>query len=296
MNSTIIPHLWFDNDASKAVNFYMSFFPNSRIVSETVIGDTPSGDVRIITFELSGQKFMAINGGPIFRFNEAVSFFVYCGSDMVIDRLFEKLSEGGSVSFPLGKYDWSRRYAWIKDKYGLSWQLDVDDINHPQKIVPTLLFVNEKATRVREAIGFYRSVFPDSRAIMESPWDKSSGMPDDALLFSQFSLSGFLFNSMSSSQRHDYDFNESISFMIYCSSQKEIDYFWEKLLDGGVEQQCGWLKDKFGVSWQIVPAEMNAMMSTTDKEQLARVTSAMLKMVKLDIAALRDAYKPVSMK
>jgi len=81
--------------------------------------------------------------------------------------------------------------------------------------------------------------------------------------------------------------------MVYCHSQEEIDYFWEKLTEGGEEQQCGWLKDKFGVAWQIVPAEMDEMMSTANKEQSARVTSEMLKMVKLDIKVLRKAYNAV---
>jgi predicted 3-demethylubiquinone-9 3-methyltransferase (glyoxalase superfamily) len=233
---------------------------------------------------------MAINGGPAFRFTDALSFFVYCGSDGEVERLYEGLSAGGTVLMPLSHYEWTRRYAWVRDKYGLSWQLDVDEINNRQKILPTLLFVNEKADKVREAITFYNSIFPDSRVIMESPWDKSSGLPDGSLLFAQFSLSKYLFNSMSSNMKHDYDFNESVSFMVYCETQEEIDYYWEKLLaDGGEEQACGWLKDRFGVAWQIVPEIMDEMMATSDRAKLARVTEAMLKMVKLNIKQLVDA-------
>jgi predicted 3-demethylubiquinone-9 3-methyltransferase (glyoxalase superfamily) len=286
----IVPHLWFVSDAQEAVSFYISLFSDSRIISETTIEGTPSGDTDIISFDLRGQSFMAINGGPAFRFSEAVSFFVYCGSDNEINRLYESLSAGGSVLMPLGQYDWTRRYAWVKDKYGVSWQLDVDDINHKQKIVPSLLFVNERATLMQEAVSYYCSVFHDSRVLLESPWDKSAGMPDGALLFAQFSLSGNIFNTMSSNIHHDFDFNEAVSFMVYCDTQEEIDYFWEKLLEeGGEEQACGWLKDRFGVSWQIVPGIMDEMMATTDKAKLARVTEATLKMVKLDIKQLIDA-------
>jgi len=287
----IVPHLWFNRDAKEAVRFYISLFSNSAMVSEAMIEGTPSGDTDIITFNLLGQRFMAINGGPAFSFSQAVSFFVYCGSTNEIDRLYERLSENGSVMMPLGKYDWSGRYAWVRDRFGVSWQLDVDDINHPRKIVPSLLFVNEKAARLKEAVSFYSTVFPDSRVISESPWDKASGMPDGALLFAQFSLSGFLFNSMSGgSLRHEFDFNEAISFVVYCKTQEEIDYYWNRLLEeGGAEQACGWLRDRFGVSWQIVPEIMDEMMATSDREKLARVTRAMLKMVKLNIKELVDA-------
>lgn len=289
-DNKIVPHLWFNKEAREAVEFYTSLFPQSRITSATVMGGTPSGDVDILTFELNRQEFMAINAGPLFRINPSVSFFVYCGSGNKINRLYELLTAGGTVLMPLEKYDWSPRYAWVQDKFGLSWQLDIEDINSSQKIVPSILFANERSTRLKEAVKYYTSVFPDSRIILEAPYDKSAGMPEGSVLFSQFSLSGFIFNSMSSSIHHDFDFNEAISFMVYCNNQEEIDYYWNKLTDGGEEQPCGWVKDKFGLSWQIVSYDMDEMMKTTDMDQLARVTTEMLKMMKLDLKALRDAF------
>lgn len=97
-----------------------------------------------VEFELNGQKFLALNGGPDFKLNESISHFVYCESEDRINFLYQKLSEGGSINMPLDKYDWGPNYAWVKDKYGLSWQLDIEAINSTQKIVPSLLFVNEK--------------------------------------------------------------------------------------------------------------------------------------------------------
>lgn len=286
----IVPHLWFNTDARKAVRFYVSLFGNSEVLSETTIEGTPSGDTEIISFSLRGKRFMAINGGPAFAFSNAVSFHVYCGSDSETERLYEKLSENGSIMMPLGKYDWARKYAWIKDRFGVSWQLDADEINNSQKIVPALLFVNEKAGLVKEAVDFYISVFPDSMILTESPWDKSSGMPDGSLLFAQFKLSKYIFNSMSGgTPRHDFDFNEAVSFMVYCQTQDEIDYYWDKLSEGGEVQACGWLRDRFGVSWQIIPAIMDELMTTSDREQLARVTQAMLRMQKLTIGELLAA-------
>jgi predicted 3-demethylubiquinone-9 3-methyltransferase (glyoxalase superfamily) len=191
---------------------------------------------------------------------------------------------------PLGKYDWSSKYAWVEDKYGVSWQLDVDPVNSRQKIVPALLFNGAKSLRIKEAINFYTSVFPDSKILLESLYDKSAGLPEGTLLFAQSKLSGYLFNMMSSTMEHGFDFNEAVSFMIHCDSQEEVDYYWEKLTTDGQEQPCGWVKDKFGVSWQVVPSEIDEMMTTNDKVQLGRVTDAMLKMKKFDIEKLRKAY------
>lgn len=291
-SNKIVPHLWFDKEAKEAAEYYASIFPNSAVTNVTTISGTPSGDVDIINFKLWGVEFAAISAGPYFKINPSISFFVYCGSDSKIERLYSKLCEGGIVLMPLDKYVWSNKYAWVQDKYGVSWQLDVDSINSNQKIVPAILFANEKAARVKEAADFYCSIFPDSKILMESPWDKSAGMPDGSLLFAQLKLNGYILNAMSGgAMKHDFDFNEAVSLMIYCKDQNAIDYYWEKLTEGGNEQQCGWVKDKFGVSWQIVPVEIDEMMRTKDKEQLARVTEVMLKMGKLDLDELRKAYK-----
>ncbi|MDQ7816211.1 MAG: VOC family protein [Melioribacteraceae bacterium] len=287
----IVPHLWFNTEAKEAAQFYTSLFPESGVTNITTISGTPSGDVPIVRFKLYGIEFMAISAGPMFKINPSISFFIYCGSDSEIVRLYNRLSENGSALMPLDKYPWSNKYAWVKDRYGLTWQLDIDSINSEQKIVPSLLFVNEKSGKVKEAVDFYSSVFSDSKVLMEAPWDESAGMPEGSLLFAQFKLNGYIFNAMSGGAlKHEFDFNEAVSFMIYCKDQEEIDYYWEKLTAGGQEQQCGWVKDMFGVSWQIVPVEMDEMMRTKDKEKLARVTESMLKMGKLDLDLLRKAF------
>ncbi|MBS3944300.1 MAG: VOC family protein [Melioribacter sp.] len=290
-SNKIVPHLWFNKEAKQAAEYYASIFPNSAVTNVTTNSGTPSGDVDIVSFKLSGVEFAAISAGPYFQINPSISFFVYCGSDGEIERLYNKLSEGGKVLMPLDKYEWSNKYAWVQDKYGVSWQLDVDPINSNQKIVPAILFANDKAAQVKKAVDFYCSIFPDSKILMESPWDESAGMPDGSLLFAQFKLNGYIFNAMSGgSMKHEFDFNEAVSLMVYCKDQNEIDYYWDKLTEGGSEQQCGWLKDKFGVSWQIIPVEMDEMMRTKNKEQLARVTEAMLKMGKLNLEKLKKAY------
>jgi predicted 3-demethylubiquinone-9 3-methyltransferase (glyoxalase superfamily) len=149
----ITPHLWFDKEAKQAAEFYVSIFPNSEITHASTIKNTPSGDCDVVSFKLNGQPFMAISAGPLFKFNE------------------------------------------------------------------------------------------------------------------------------------------SISFVIPCESQQEIDYYWEKLSADPQAGQCGWLKDKYGLSWQVTPTALGELMSRGDPARTARVTQAFLKMKKFDIAALKRAYE-----
>ena len=120
---------------------------------------------------------------------------------------------------------------------------------------------------------------------MPYPGDESN------LLFAQFSLNGNLFNAMSGQGEHNFDFNEAVSFIIRCDSQDEVDYYWAKLTDEGSESMCGWLKDKFGVSWQVVPTEMFKYIGGSDKEKSSKAMNAMFKMKKLDLETLRKAYE-----
>ena len=294
----ITPFLWFDDNVEEAVNFYTSIFENSKIgkvtrydESSAAASGRPKGSVLTIAFQLNQQNFVALNGGPQFKLNPSTSFFVYCESEGKIKLLYQKLSDGGKVIMPLDKYDWSTKYAWVEDKFGVSWQLDVDKINNPQKILPALLFVNDKLLKVKEAVSYYISIFPDSKIIMETSYDKAAGLPDGSLLFAQFKLFGYLFNAMSGQGQHNFDFNEAFSFVVNCNDQAEVDYYWNKLIsDGGTESQCGWLKDKYGISWQIVPTILNTFLSDKDGKRSQSVMKAVLQMKKINIAELEKAY------
>jgi len=295
----ITPYLWFDNNAEEAINFYTSLFDNSSILNVTRYNDQSAaasgqipGTAMTVAFKLEGQNFTALNGGPHFKLNQSTSFFVYCGSDEKIEKIYNKLSDGGSIIFPLDKYHWSPRYAWVVDKFGLSWQLDVENINNPQKILPAFLFVNDKVLKVKEAVNYYSTVFPDSKIIMEWPYDKSAGLPDGTLLFAQFKLADHLLNAMSGMGEHNFDFNEAFSLVVNCKDQDEVDYYWNKLTsDGGSESQCAWLKDKFGVSWQIVPTKLIELLSDPDPVKSQNVMMAMLQMKKIIISDLEKAFK-----
>jgi len=299
-NQIIIPHLWYDKEAKEAAEFYASVFPESRITNVTTLNNTPSGDSHVVSFEIWGQKFMAISAGPLFKFNPSVSFFVNFDPSRDQDaagklhEVWNKLSEGGIALMPLGKYPFSEKYGWIQDKYGLSWQLILTNPGGEETptIVPSLLFVGDQYGKAEEAIHYYLSVFKNANEGTIARYPK--GMEPDkegTVMFSDFVLENQWFAAMDSAHEHKFSFNEAVSFMVYCDTQEEIDYYWDKLSAVPEAEQCGWLKDKFGVSWQIVPTEMDKMMSKATPEQMKRVTKAFLEMKKFDLAALREAFE-----
>jgi predicted 3-demethylubiquinone-9 3-methyltransferase (glyoxalase superfamily) len=296
----ITPHLWYDNQAREAAEFYTSLFPESSITDVITLHDTPSGDSDIVSFKLWGHPFMAISAGPLFKFNPSISFMVNFDPSQDkdaktrLDAVWSKLAEGGQVLMPLDKYPFSEHFGWIQDRYGLSWQLILTnpegEVRPP--IIPALLFVGDVCGKAEEASDYYLSIFQDSQrgALVRYP----AGMEPDkegTVMFTDFMLAGEWFTAMDSAHRHEFAFNEAISFMVRCDTQEQIDYYWEKLSAVPEAEQCGWLKDKYGVSWQIVPAAMDEMMSKGTREQIDRVTAAFLPMKKFDIAKLKEAYE-----
>lgn len=302
----ITPHLWFNKEAVEATRFYTSVFPGSRIVNTTALHDTPSGDCDVVTFELWQQKFMAISAGPLFKFNPSVSFIVNFDPLLFdrsqspekearekIDLAWTRLSEGGTVLMPIDKYPFSERYGWIQDRYGLSWQLILTNPEGEPRppILPSLMFTGNNVGRAEEAINFYLSVFKNSKpgGIYRYGPDQEPDK-EGTVMFADFMLEHCWFAAMDSARTHNAGFNEAASFMIHCRTQTEIDYYWEKLSAVPEAEQCGWLKDKYGLSWQVVPADMDKMIDDKDPERAARVTRAFLQMKKFDLAELERVY------
>ena len=137
--STIRPHLWFDKEAKEAAEFYVSVFPNSKIIGTAVIENTPSGDCEQVEFELDGNRFMAISAGPLFPFNESISFMIYCENQKEIDYYWDKLS-----AVPA-----SEQCGWVKDKYGLSWQI-------VPKVLDEMLYHGTRAQKNRVTQAFLK--------------------------------------------------------------------------------------------------------------------------------------------
>jgi predicted 3-demethylubiquinone-9 3-methyltransferase (glyoxalase superfamily) len=297
---TITPHLWFDTQAREAAEFYVSLLPGSKIMNVRTLSNTPSGDCDVVSFELAGQSFMAISAGPYFKFNPSVSFQIKCSREDEVDALWGQLSPSSKVLMPLDTYPFSRRFGWLEDKYGLSWQVMHVGTRPPaRRITPMLLFVGDICGKAEEAINFYASVFngaPDRARMGEAKAEVLARYgrgeePDQEgnVRYSQFSLGGQEFAAMDSARGHKFAFNEAVSFLVPCDTQEEIDYFWAKLSADPRAEQSGWLKDNYGLSWQIVPAIMSELMYGDDKKRIERVTQAFLKMKKFDIGALKRA-------
>jgi len=290
---TITSHLWFDKEAKEAADLYTSIFKDSRIKNTATLHNTPSGTVDILTIDLLGKEFTLINAGPLFKFTPAISFLVACETKEEVDALWDELSKGGAALMELGEYSFGGRYGWTQDRYGLSWQLMfVGDRKVEQRITPTLMFVGEQCGRAEEAIDFYSSVFHEAKVDHILRYGKDD-KPDKegTIKHACVSLEGENFALMDSARAHNFAFNEAISFLVHCDTQEQIDYFWLRLSAEPKAEQCGWLRDKFGLSWQIVPTVMDEMLRDRDQRKLARLTEAFLKMKKFDIAKLKEAYR-----
>ncbi len=296
----ITPHLWFDTEAREAATFYASVFAESKIDSITQLRNTPSGDCDVVAFTLAGQPFMAISAGPLFEPNPSVSFFVNFDPSRDdrarahLDALWKALSDGGKVLKPLQAYPFSQRYGWVQDRYGVSWQLILTDPKGEPRpvIVPSLLFTGDLAGRAEAAGAFYRSVFDDSREGQLVKYPAGSA-PDEpgTVMFSDFRLGPTWVAAMDSAHEHGFGFNEAISLIVVCRDQPELDRHWTKLSAVPGAEQCGWCKDKFGLSWQITPKVLGDVMKSGDQAAIDRVTQAFLPMQKLDVAKIEAAAR-----
>ena len=298
MAQKITPNLWFDGNATEAVDFYVSAFPDSRVVTTVNYPDSAdegladfqlelAGKALSIEFELGDQRFVAINAGPEFTFNPSVSFMVNFDPSRDpearehLDDLWELLSDGGQALMPLDKYPYSERYGWVKDRYGLTWQLILTDPDGEPRpfIIPSLMFAGDNTNRAEEAINFYVSTFDDSKLGTLARYPQDTGPAKaGSLMFADFMLCGQWFAAMDSGVEQPFSFNEAVSLAVSCQDQAEIDRLWEQLSSVPEAEQCGWCKDTFGLSWQIVPANMEELM------QRPGAYAKMMQMHKLVIA------------
>lgn len=289
----ITTHLWFDKEAEEAADFYISAFENAAVTNKATLRNTPSGTAVIINIEIAGQGFTLISAGPFFKINPSISFLVACETKKEVDALWGQLSDKGTALMELGEYPFSGRYGWIQDKYGVSWQIMfMGEMDIRQKITPTLMFVGDVCGKAEEAINSYTSIFRNAKVGDILRYGKDE-QPDKegTVKHAGFTLEGQDFAAMDSAHAHDFNFNEAVSFIVHCKDQEEVDYYWTSLSAVPEAEQCGWLKDKFGLSWQIIPIEMDELMRTSDEKKLARITKAFLKMKKLDVEILRRAAK-----
>jgi len=295
----IIPCLWFKSEAEEAVKFYTCLFDEAAIANTSRYGKEgyeqhgmPEGTVLSMNFTLSGKNFLALNGGPHYSFTPAVSFFVVCESMVELENLWEGLANGGTVMMPLDNYEWSEKYGFLEDRFGVSWQLSFGKIaDTGQKISSSYMFIVDQFGRGEEAVHFYTSIFNPSSIDGILRFPDQEGDLAGKVQHAQFKILGETFMIMENAFDHQFSITPAISQIIQCETQEEIDHYWEKLSEGGKEEQCGWLKDRYGISWQVVPTMLSKGLE--DPAKAKKLMAAFMPMKKLDIETLEEAIQDI---
>ncbi|MEZ5962277.1 MAG: VOC family protein [Planctomycetota bacterium] len=293
----IVPCLWFDDRAEAAASFYVETVRAGRVTATTRYpsaidnpSNKPRGSVLAVEFELAGARFLAVNGGPLFTINPSISFFLHTDSVAETERLFDALATGGKAMMPLGTYPWSERYGWVQDRFGVSWQV----MKRPPgaagaTIVPCLLFVGARFGQAAAALQAYAGIFPGGHVERLEHYARGEG-PTDMVKHGRVTLAGQALIASDGPGEHAFSFNEAVSLQVQCDEQAEIDRYWAALAAGGEPGPCGWLKDRFGVSWQVAPRGLGTWLGSDDEAARDRTFAAMLAMGKLDVAALQAAF------
>ena len=280
MKEKITPCLWFNGQAKEAATLYCSVFANAKITAQSPI---------VTAIDVSGQSFTLLDGGPMYKPNASISFYYICEKEEELNNIWNAFSKEGTVMMPLDKYPWGEKYGWINDKYGISWQLALGKISDVgQKITPCLLFTGKQYGLADEAIVLYSSIFKNPK-VDDILRYGANEFPDKEgeVKHAQMSLNGYKFMLMESAAPHSFTFTEGVSLTIHCETQEEIDHYWEKLTESGEESMCGWLKDKFGVSWQIIPTILSKIMG--DPAKAGKAAQAFMAMRKLNIEQIVQA-------
>ena len=300
-NPTIAPCLWFDDSAEEAAAFYVETHGAGRVIASARFPSSsdnpagkPRGSVMSVDFEIHGQRFTAVNGGPQFVINPSISFFAHVGSEAEAERLFAALSNGGVALMPLDAYPWSPCFGWAVDRFGVSWQVTTVPPQSPQSgmppIAPSLMFCGKQLGNAMSAMERFCGVFPASRigkVERFGPDEDGAGL----VKYGRVVLAGQHLVAMDSPGDHAFGFNEAVSLQVLCDGQPDVDHYWAELSRDGEPGQCGWLKDRFGISWQVVPKQWLDWLGTdADDAARERVFEAMLPMTKLDVAALERAF------
>ncbi|MCL2423872.1 MAG: VOC family protein [Micrococcales bacterium] len=289
----IVPNIWFDHTAVEAAEFYVSVFPDARVVDTQHYPTQGLPDFQaemaglplMVELELAGYRLVAINAGPQFPLNPSVSFIVNFDPSVDpqardhLDQMWAALVDGGQALMPLGEYPFSSHYGWVKDKYDVSWQLMLTNPDGEPRpfITPNLMFGHTAQGRAAEAVEVYTSLFAGRTGTMVR-YPEQAGPVAGEVMFADFQILDQWFAATDAAGQ-DFTFTCGVSLMVSCADQEEIDHYWQHLSAVPEAERCGWCTDRFGVSWQVVPADLGDLMTRPDA--YARLMS----MTKIDIAA-----------
>lgn len=270
--------LWFNHNAKEAADFYSTAFTNVQVTTNTPM---------VVMFEIHGHKLMGLNGGAMFTINPSISLFVNCNSLETVNTIWSVLIDGGKALMQIDTYPWNERYGWLQDKFGVTWQISfIKEQEQPVKITPSILFTGEQFGKAAAAIELYSSVFNNAATTMLANYPDGNELAGK-IMYAEFTINNFPLIVMDGPGKHDFTFNEAVSFVVNCNTQEEIDHYWNSLIaNGGKESRCGWLKDPFGISWQIVPTKLGEWMKNTEKS--AQLMQAIMTMNKIDMNVLTN--------
>lgn len=282
MDQRIIPAIWCDGTADEAARFYADVFREGSVVEQA-----PG---LAATVSIHGFRLSLINGGDQYAPNPSISCILnfdpllFGGEDQArayLDELYERLS-GGGVLMELGEYPFSARYTWVRDRFGMTWQLMLTDpAGEPRPfILPSFMFGGTNHANAEEATEAWIALFDDSRRGALRRYEEGGPMEAGTVMFTDFTLRGTWMAAMDSGAFHDFTFTPGVSMIISCRGQEEIDRYWTGLSAVPEAERCGWCVDRWGVSWQVVPdniAELIADAATREK---------ILQMGKIDLTRL----------
>lgn len=280
-----VTNIWCDRDAEEAGRFYASVFPETSSAVESTYPHEGlldfqqefAGKPLTVAVDLAGTRIVLINAGSEFAPNPSISFTLsfdparFEGDGVAtraqFDAIWASLSDGGRILMPLQEYPFSARYGWVEDRYGVSWQLTLTDGSRGVRpfVMTSLLFSGPSQNLAADAVDRYVELFPGAELGMRVPYPKASGpAPAGAVMFSDFRLGDQWFTAMDSGADDAWPFGCGMSIEVACADQAEIDRLWEALSAVPEAEQCGWLADPFGVSWQVVPENMGELMRRPD--------------------------------
>ncbi|MCK3770694.1 VOC family protein [Microbacterium aerolatum] len=281
MSQKIVPNIWFDRNAEEAGEFYAGILPGttSKVVARypDEVADRQeefAGKPLTVDVDVDGYQLTLINAGSEFRPNPSVSFMlifdpVRFGDDREaarasMDAVWAGLADGGTVRMELDTYPFSPRYGWVEDRYGVNWQLVLTNPEGETRpfLIPQLMFTEDVDGKAREAAEFYTSVFPDAEVgyVAVHPPQASHAQPG-TVMFGEFRLADQWFSMMDGGSDHSFTFDCGVSLEVRVADQQELDHYWDALTAVPDAEVCGWLADKYGLSWQIIPENMGELMA-----------------------------------
>lgn len=280
MAQKIVPNLWFNHNADEAGGFYSEVLPQTGArVSARYPDDVPdwqadfAGDTLVVDLDVDGYRIALINAGDEFRPNPSISFMLTFdplafdddvdAARRALDETWAGLATGGRVFMELDEYPFSRHYGWVEDRFGVSWQLVLAEPEREPRpfVIPQLMFSGPVQGKAQEAAEFYVSLFDDAHLGFIAEYTEPTGPAAvEDVMFGEFQLAGQPFSMRDSAAEQVYAFDCGVSLEVRCADQAEIDRLWEALSAVPEAEQCGWLADRYGVSWQIVPENMGELM------------------------------------